>query len=984
MKNFRNIKRNICIALIFALSVLINISSAYAQQVKFINDGRYLYQTVENDPLKTRIYTLENGLKVYLTVNKSEPRIQTYIAVATGSKNDPHDAQGLSHYLEHMLFKGTDKFGTVNYEKEKPYIDSIIALYDIRKKSKNEEERKMIYKEIDRLSGIASEFAIANEYDQMMSGIGAQGTNAYTSLEQTVYIENIPSNQLKKWLEIESERFRNPVMRLFHTELEAVYEEKNMSLDNDNSKVWEAFYAGLFPTHTYGTQTTLGSIEQLKNPSIQTIIDYYYENYVPGNMAICLSGDLDPDAAIKLIDEYFGKFSGKKTKEFVPPVEAPITSPVVKNVYGPSPEFVRFGYRVGGANTGDADLIAILENILSNGTAGLIDLNINQEQKVIDAYASTDVNKDYSVIFFGGKPKENQTLEEIRDLILGQIELVKEGKFPDWLIPAIISNFKLNRLRAYERNNERAHEFVTAFSLGIPWENYIGNIDRMSKITKDDIIRFTKENLNDNYVIVYKRTGEDTTIKKIVKPEITPVNINRVDKSEFLKQIESQTVEEIQPEFIDFKKEISSFNIKNNIPVNYVKNLDNDLYSLNFVIYFGTNNNKKLKLAIDYLKYLGTEKISPVRLKEEFYKLAGSFDVNVDEDETYISLSGLNENLEKSLQLLEELISSPAADEEALNNLIDDIIKQRQDAKLSKNVIMWSAMVNYAKFGKENPFTYRLSEKELREIKASELIEIIRNIFTYKQKVLYYGPSGTDELSGVLDRVHNTPADLKSAEREVLFKEKDNIENEVYVVNYDMQQAEILMVSKSDYPDKKKFPVIYLFNEYFGGGMQSIVFQEMRESKALAYSAFSNYQIAYKKDKPDYIVAYIGTQADKLSEAMSGMKLLLDDMPAAEKTFENSKNLLKQQFQTDRISRSAILNQFEYNNKLGIDYDFRKDIYEQIPSISLNDISDFHKKYFNNKKYTTLVLGDIKKLDMKLLEQYGKVKVLTLEEIFGY
>lgn len=974
-----------CIRKIFpVLVILIFGISSYAQHVKFINDGKYLYQTVENDPLKSRIYTLENGLKVYITVNKSEPRIQTYIAVASGSKNDPPDAQGLSHYLEHMLFKGTDKFGTGNYEKEKPYLDSIIAMYELRKKTENEEERNLIYKEINRLSLIASEFAIANEYDKMMSGIGAQGINAYTSVEQTVYIGNIPSNQLKKWLEIESERFRNPVMRLFHTELEAVYEEKNMSLDNDNSKVWEAFYAGLFPTHTYGTQTTIGSVEQLKNPSIQKIIDYYFEHYVPNNMAICLSGDLDPDNTIRLVDEYFGKFSENPVEKFIPPVEKPISSPVVKEVYGPSQEFVRFGYRVGGANTNDADLIAILENILSNGTAGLIDLNLNQDQKVIDAYASTDVNKDYSVIYFGGKPKENQTLEEVRDLLLQQIELVKEGKFPDWLIPAIISNFKLNRLKAHESNENRAHEFVNAFALNIPWENYIGNIDRMSGITKDDIIRFTKENLRDNYVIVYKRTGEDTTIKKIIKPEITPVNINRDDKSEFLEYLESQTTEEIQPVFIDYKKEISSYKIKDNIPVNYVRNTDNDLFSLSFIINYGPDNNKKLKLAIDYLKYLGTSEITPVKLKEEFYRLASSFDVSTGEDETYVSLSGLSENFEKSLQLLEDLISDPAANEDALKNLVEDIIKQRENAKLSKNTILFSAMVNYAKYGKDNPFTYRLSEKELKEVKATELLKIIKELFSYSQKILYYGPMGSDALLAMLDKNHNTPDKLKTAVQEKHFKEKDNNEKDVFVVNYDMQQAEIVMLSKSDFPDKDKFPVIYLFNEYFGGGMQSIVFQELRESKALAYSTFSNYQIAPEKEKPNYLVAYIGTQADKLAESMDGMKSLLNEMPVAENTFNNAKNLLRQQLQTERISKSAILNQYEIIGKLGIDYDFRKEIYEKIPVIGINDVNDFHKEYFKNRNFTTLVLGDLNLLDMNVLAQYGNVKVLTLEEIFGY
>ncbi len=274
------------IFLVTITSVLFSANSILFSQTKqTLSDGKYNYETVENDPLKARIYTLENGLKVYLTVNKNTPRIQTYIAVATGSKNDPHDAQGLSHYLEHMLFKGTDKYGTSDYEKEKPLIDTIISLYEQRRQTEDPELRKIIYHKIDSVSYLASDYAIANEYDKMIASIGAQGTNAYTSVEQTVYVNDIPSNQIKPWLELESERFRNPVMRLFHTELETVYEEKNMDIDNDNNRVWEVFYANLFKNHTYGTQTTIGTVEQLKNPSIKKIIEYYNERYVPENMA---------------------------------------------------------------------------------------------------------------------------------------------------------------------------------------------------------------------------------------------------------------------------------------------------------------------------------------------------------------------------------------------------------------------------------------------------------------------------------------------------------------------------------------------------------------------------------------------------------------------------------------------------------------------------------------------------------------------------
>ncbi|MCD8134955.1 MAG: insulinase family protein, partial [Parabacteroides gordonii] len=240
---------------LFSLAVVILLAAACKETSPF------KYETVPNDPMKARIYTLDNGLKVYLTVNKETPRIQTYIAVRVGGKNDPAETTGLAHYFEHLMFKGTQKFGTQNYEMEKPMLDQIEQLFEVYRKTTDEGERKAIYHQIDSISYEASKYAIPNEYDKLMSAIGANGTNAYTGFDMTVYTEDIPSNQIDNWAKIQADRFENNVIRGFHTELETVYEEKNMSLTSDGRKVYEAVLNALFPDHPYGTQTVLGTQE---------------------------------------------------------------------------------------------------------------------------------------------------------------------------------------------------------------------------------------------------------------------------------------------------------------------------------------------------------------------------------------------------------------------------------------------------------------------------------------------------------------------------------------------------------------------------------------------------------------------------------------------------------------------------------------------------------------------------------------------------
>jgi predicted Zn-dependent peptidase len=943
----------------------------------------YKYESIPNDPLNARIYKLDNGLTVYMTVYKNAPRIQTYIAVRAGSKNDPQDATGLAHYLEHLLFKGTDKFGTKDYAKEKVELDKIEALFEVYRKTTDEGKRKALYHQIDSISGYASKFAIANEYDKLMSSIGADGTNAYTWLEQTVYVNDIPSNQLDKWTTIEAERFRKPVLRLFHTELEAVYEEKNRTLDNDDDKIQESLYKDLFPNNSYGSQTTIGTIEHLKNPSLTKIKNYYNTYYVPNNMAICLSGDFDPDTTIKMIDQKFSIWKSKPIPAYVPYVEKPIPHAIVTEVFGPDAESVTVGFRFGGANTKDADMISLVSSILSNGKAGLIDLNLNQQQKVLSASASDTEYKDYSLFTLDGKPKTGQTLDEVKNLLLDQIEKIKKGEFPDWLLPAIINNMKLRETKIYESNNKRADAFVTAFINGTSWSNYTAQMDRLSKITKQEIVDFVKTNYTSNYAVVYKRIGEDKSVKKVAKPTITPVEVNRNDQSNFVKMILNTSSKDIQPIFIDYATDIQKFTIKNNIQVLYTPNTENKTFGLYYVLDMGTNQNKMLKLALNYLKYLGTNELTAAQVQQEFYKLGCSYNVSAGPEQIYVSLGGLTENIEKALHLFENLLSNAQPNEEALKNLIADVKKKRIDAKLDKHEILFSGLMSYAKYGKNSPYTNILSANELESLNSAELITLIKNITSYEHHILYYGNNTPAELTVMLNKEHKVPEMLKPLPPTFKFPETEPNTN-VYVVDYDMKQAEVIFLAKDEQYNKNIIPQARMFNEYFGGGMSSVVFQEMRESKALAYSVYSTYSNATKKSENNYAFSYIGTQADKLPEAMAGMMDLINNMPESESNFKASKESILQGIRSERITKAGILLNYESARKLGLDYDIRKDIFKTVPSLTFDEVKSFEQTHLKGKQYNVLAVGKQESLDMKTLEKYGKVTFLSLEDIFGY
>lgn len=960
-------------------------AKAYVTEQHTSPDGKYKYTTVTNDPLGVRTYKLNNGLTVMMSVNKKEPRVQTFIATNAGSKNDPADNTGLAHYLEHMLFKGTNVYGTKDWAKEKEQLDKIDALYEQYNKTTDEKKRTQIYHLIDSVSGVASKFAIANEYDKMMTAIGAQGTNAFTSLEQTVYVNDISQNQLGKWLSIEAERFRAPVLRLFHTELEAVYEEKNISLDNDGRKVYEALLSNLFKSHPYGTQTTIGTVEHLKNPSLVKIRNFYNTYYVPNNMAIILSGDFDPDALIALIDEKFSYMQTKPVPAFNSPIETPRNEPTVVDIYGPDAENLMIGYRLPGAGTQEEKLLIMCDMILANSKAGLIDLNLIKKQAVLAASSSPWINHDYSILFLTGKPKKGQSLDEVRQLLLNQIEIIKKGEFDEGILKAIIANLKIGKIEEQKSNQGRAYAMLDAFTLHRNWASAVSMVDDLNKITKAEIVAFANKYFTNDYVVVNKKVGEDKNIVKVPKPAITPVDVNRDDVSPFVTKIKETPSESIKPRFIDYKKDLTIDNFGGKAPIYYVQNKDNDLFQLYYVLDMGKFNDLKLPIAFNLLQYLGTDKMTSEQISKEFFKLACDFNVSTSNEQVYVTLSGLNENFEPAVKLFETLLANAKPDADALNNLIERILKGRADAKLSKGAIR-SALMAYAMYGAKNPTTYNLTEAELRALNAKDLVDnYIKKINQYKHTIYYFGPRPLADFKKSLARFHKLPAKQLAYPAAVKFTRNETKENTVYFTDYKMVQAEVSWINKSDKNfDSTSVPTLQLFNEYFGGGMSSIVFQTIRESKALAYSTYSYYQTPSKKTDPYYTIAYVGTQADKINEAIPAMNELLTSLPKNEANIENAKASIKNSIETERINDESIIFNYVSNQKLGVHHDLRKDVYEQIDNLNFDSINNFYKNNYTGKPYFYSIVASKDKVKMEDLSKYGKLVEVSISDIFGY
>lgn len=819
-----------------------------------------------------------------------------------------------------------------------------------------------------------------------MAAIGANGTNAYTGFDMTVYTEDIPSNQIENWAKIQADRFENNVIRGFHTELETVYEEKNMSLTRDPRKVYEAVLASLFPHHPYGTQTVLGTQEDLKNPSITNIKNYKKTWYVPNNIAICLSGDFDPDRMIVTIDKYFGHM---KPNMNLPKLnlakEEALTAPVVKEILGPDAENITLAWRFPGAASKEYETLQIVSQILYNDKAGLIDLNINQQQKALSAYCYPLDMADYSVLLMQGRPKQGQTLDEVKGLLLEEIKKLRAGDFDEKMLEANINNFKLGLMQQLEKNESRAQIFVNSFINGSNWADEVTALERMSKLTKSEIVAFANKYLNENNcAVIYKKRGQDPNEKKMSKPAITPIVMNRDAVSPFLKEIQESKVEPMNPVFLNFTTDLKQLKAKTGIPVLYKQNTSNDLFQLLYLFDMGNNNDKALGIAFQYMSYLGTPDMTAEQIKSEFYRLACTFRVMPGNERTYVVLSGLNENLPEAMALFEKLMANAQVNKDTYKNLSADIIKARKDAKLNQ-AQNFNRLVNYGIWGAKSPATNLLSEAELLAMDPQELINRIHQQNSYEHRILYYGPSGEKELLATINKLHNTPRKLKKIVPNDQFKMQLTDQTKVFIAPYEAKQIYMSQISnRGEKFDPSTEPVLNLYNEYFGGGMNSIVFQEMRESRGLAYSANARIiQPSYLK-YPYMFRTQIATQNDKMIDAIKVFNDIINEMPESEAAFKLAKDGLIARLRTERIIKDEVLWSFIAAQDLGMKEDSRIKLYNDVQTMTLKDIVNFQNKWIKNRTYTYCILGDEKELDLEKLKEVGPIIRLTPEDIFGY
>ena len=938
----------------------------------------------QNENLKVETFYLSNGLKVIMCESHDQPKIYGSVVVHAGSKNEDPAATGVAHYFEHIMFKGTDRIGTTDWAKEKPYLDSISDLYDQIQATQDAEKRHQLQLEINRLNIAASKYAIPNETDAILQQMGCTGLNAGTSYDYTVYYNTLPSNQLENWMEVYAERFRNPVYRLFQGELEAVYEERNIANNEQMYTFTRNLFTESFGEHPY-SRDIIGLDEHLKNPQPSAMKRFYDKYYVASNMTLILVGDFNTAEAKKMAEKYFSIWpKGEPAKQ--PTYNLPkFESRVVKEVKQTP---IKIGLIVlPGVKENDPDKLPldVMSSIISGGNGRLDELATEGKILVTQLMPFSLQDAGTNVILYAPK-LIGQKHEAAEELIWAAIDSVKEGRFSDKLLESIKMNSLISRKRMLESYSGIANLLQSLELSGSNYEEWLKDNERLMNITREDIMDITAKYYDRNHCTIVRSSMGFPKKGETIKPDWDHLEAqNQGEKTEFAKHIADRKVKDIKPQVLNYKEIVQTVPVSKNCTLYASKNPKNDLFSIDIYYHYGSFNNHNIDQAMTYFSNIGAGDMTPEQYRIEMDCLGGAFYLNSGSDYSYFTLSGPEENMEKILELAMFKLKNPRHDPQQIKNLVEQLEASKKDDK--NNASTWTdALYQYVLYGDSSDYINHATIKEIKKMKGEDLVALIDNIFGRDGYVTYVGNADPSHVAQLLRDNNLVRENVTVMKKRVRQPRKFDEGAVYYCSNKKFLKSDIdLRIGSSDFDYKADRAACAMFNEYMSGSMAGIFFQEIREMRSLAYSTYGSFSYDRFNRKPAQYYGFVGTQCDKTNDAVDAMSELMLKFPDRESKFAGAKDYLV----SVRNSNYLTFRSFPYNYRYlveeeKIDYDNRREVTEEIAKMKYEDLKSFHKKYIEGRPLVVFVSGNAKKVDLKALEKYGKVTEIKYKDMIKY
>lgn len=926
-----------------------------------------------------KTFELDNGFTVILVEDHSEPKVYGSIVTKAGSKNDPEGTTGMAHYFEHIMFKGTDRIGTIDYEKEKPYLDQIAALYDeLALVADDESKRNEILTKINELSIAANEYAIPGEVDKLLKKYGGTKINAYTSYDHTVYHNTFSPNQLEKWMKIYAERFRNPVFRMFQSELETIYEERNMYADRLGSKAIEDLFKTVIKKHPY-RNPIIGTVKDLKTPSINKMMKFYKEYYVAGNMGLILIGDFVADEILPSIQETFGLLPAGKAPEF--PIDKYKEEQFkVREFYSGRYIPVNAGivcYRSIPAGHPDEIALSYCLNILSNESqTGLLD-RLRIDNKLMFSVAQQLSLNDMGAIVVVFVPKLMRSLKKAEAEIMNVISQLKSGNFSDELVEILRNSFVKDNARIMENKADFGNLLTSLFSCGKSWDDYVIATSKYQTLTKQDIIDAANKYFIDNRLVFYNKTGFSGKAEKIKKPSYKALVSKNIDKqSVFACELEKLENKAYIPSFIDFNTDFRYEDLQDNVHLVTANNPVNNVFTLKIIFGCGKNRDKLVELIPEHFNELGTESKTVSEFRMAMQKFNSSYYLSSSRTSVTLHVDGFDRYFDETMSLLNDYLLNVKPDEKQMSKMFQSI-KERNKMERKNHSILAEAHLNYIIMGEHSPYINRVSLKDVKKLKSEDIVKSFHDVRNYETTITYTGKIQHDKVKETVKALIKFPDNVQPADKS-FFEIKDYDSDIISVYNYKRaNQVHTLLYVPGKSGNKDDILTATVFNQYFGEGMSSIMFHEIRELHSLSYSVSAKYSFPSRKYAgfKGFLFGSLSTQADKTVEAIELVDSLVKCLPQQPKLIDELKNSFKESINNSRPSFREIPTYGYSLIEQGYTEDLRKIKYDNTDLFNMESINKFHNEFIKNRPLIYVLTGNENKMDIdKLKIKTQKVK----------
>ena len=937
----------------------------------------------QSTALQVQELELSNGMKVWLNVDHSQPKVFGAVVVNAGAVDCPNT--GFAHYFEHIMFKGTDQLGTVDYAAEQVYLDSISMKYDELSRTVDEKERNAIQHDINRLNINASQYAIPNEFSRLTSKYGGSGLNAGTSYDYTFYHNTFSPQFIEQWCEMNSHRLIHPVFRLFQGELETVYEEKNMYSDDPASMMLEQITSKFLAGTPYA-YPIIGSTDNLKNPKLSDMEAFYKKYYVASNMGLLLSGDIDEAELMPLLERTFGRL-----ERGVRPVRQTVTAPAINGKVEdkflfpiPIIKMSILLFRAPGEYEADAPALKVAMALLNNdNNTGLLDELTNDNRVYVSMAQHLGLNQTGAAMVMV-VPKLLCKAKTAENLCLTQIEKLKNGEFSDDILSSVKQMLTKESETNLETISKRSEQMVAAMAAGLSWNEYMQLQTAIANVSRDDVIAVARKYFTDNYMLLHKKNGK-CKVDQLPKPEYTPVVPQHVnEKSAFAQRLEQIPVKDVAPRMVDFNKDVARAALKGGNLLYAGNNPINDIFTLRVNFHKGSKHDKLLEVAPEYVNTLGTDSLSIKAFGQAMQSLGATMEMASSEQETTITLTGEDKSLEQTLLLLSHFLGHMKADDEKLNDL-KDAAGPAEKSFWDENSDVFRALFTRVVRGQESEYLTRLTSKALKKVSAADLIASFKRLYDCRCDVEYTGTQSADKV-----------ANLISANLPQLTGTQDNPLQEVVMETPQQPTVYVFDLPKSrqtligyyrplpEVTTDHDKALLELWGEYFGGDMTSVLFQQVREFRSMAYASQGvamTPEMAHSHNPSGYL-AFIGTQGDKAMQAIALLDSLVNDMPM------NSENLA--------VARQSLLNGISNNypsfrgmpifvaaeERYGFDSDERAVNARIVPTLTQAEVESFYRQHIQGKPYQLMIAGNVKTLDLKALAKYGTIQMVKKDDIY--